>query len=166
MRHRVPSLPIPLRPLLAPQPNLVAPVLQVVAPPAQSHPASADGPVGSRSCGRRGHADPALRLGANLNIHLHCQCWTASGLRWGAAGAGSPMDPPHVGPQVPRCLGSSPSATPLKPKRLISLGFVPPRADTQPVVKQGVTQTLGTTNMQVDLPAALQIQPALVATAA
>ena len=60
VRQWVLSLPIPLRLLLAAQPKLVTPVLQVVHRVITRHLLGQAGSPGRRGRQRRGHADPAL----------------------------------------------------------------------------------------------------------
>ncbi|NUZ05903.1 transposase [Piscinibacter koreensis] len=72
VRQWVLSLPIPLRVLLAAQPELVTPVLQVVQRVVTRHLLAAAGLVADE--GHGGAVTLIQRFGsaANLNIHLHC----------------------------------------------------------------------------------------------
>ena len=72
VRQWVLSLPIPLRLLLAAQPELVTPVLGVVQRVLERRLLDAAGLVGGE--GRGGAVTLIQRFGsaANLNIHLHC----------------------------------------------------------------------------------------------
>lgn len=72
MRQWVLSLPIPLRLLLAAQPELVTPVLQVVQRVVTRHLLDGVGLKGEE--GQGGAVTLIQRFGsaANLNIHLHC----------------------------------------------------------------------------------------------
>jgi hypothetical protein len=66
------SLPIPLRLLLAAQPQLITPVLGMVQRVLERHLQEAAGILGGQ--GQGGSVTLIQRLGsaANLNIHLHC----------------------------------------------------------------------------------------------
>jgi uncharacterized protein (DUF983 family) len=97
VRQWVLSLPIPLRLLLAAQPELVTPVLQVVQRVVTRHLLAAAGLVADE--GQGGAVTLIQRFGsaANLNIHLHClildsvyRC-AADGVR-GFIEAGAPPD--------------------------------------------------------------------------
>jgi hypothetical protein len=72
VRQWVLSLPIPLRVLLAAQPELVTPVLQVVQGVIAGHLLDAAGLKADE--GHGGAVTLIQRFGsdANLNIHLHC----------------------------------------------------------------------------------------------
>ena len=72
VRQWVLSLPIPLRLLLAAQPELVTPVLQVVQRVVTGHLLNGVGLKGEK--GHGGAVTLIQRFGsaANLNIHLHC----------------------------------------------------------------------------------------------
>ena len=72
VRQWVLSLPIPLRLLLAAQPELVTPVLQVVQRVVTGHLLNGVGLKGEE--GHGGAVTLIQRFGsaANLNIHLHC----------------------------------------------------------------------------------------------
>ena len=72
VRQWVLSLPIPLRVLLAAQPELVTPVLQVVQRVVTRHLLGADGLKAEE--GHGGAVTLIQRIGsaANLDIHLHC----------------------------------------------------------------------------------------------
>ena len=87
VRQWVLSLPIPLRLLLAAQPELITPVLGVVLRVLERHLRDAAGLVGGE--GQGGAVTLVQRFGsaANLNVHLHCLV-SASG--WSACAAPSP----------------------------------------------------------------------------
>ena len=72
VRQWAPSLPIPLRLVLAAQPELVTPVLGVVQRVLERRLRDATGVVGAE--GQGGAVTPIQRFGsaANLDIHLHC----------------------------------------------------------------------------------------------
>jgi hypothetical protein len=72
VRQWVLSLPIPLRLLLAAQPELITPVLGVVLRVLERHLRDAAGLVGGE--GQGGAVTLVQRFGsaANLNVHLHC----------------------------------------------------------------------------------------------
>ena len=72
VRQWVLSLPIPLRLLLAAQPELVTPALGVVQRVLERHLRESAGPVGGK--GQGGAVTLIQRFGsaANLNVHLHC----------------------------------------------------------------------------------------------
>jgi HPt (histidine-containing phosphotransfer) domain-containing protein len=72
VRQWVLSLPIPLRLLLAAQPQLITPVLGMVQRVLERHLQEAAGILGGQ--GQGGSVTLIQRLGsaANLNIHLHC----------------------------------------------------------------------------------------------
>ncbi len=88
VRQWVLSLPIPLRVLLAAQPELVTPVLQVVQLVVTRH--LLDGAGLKANEGQGGAVTLIQRFGsaANLNIHLHCQVLDGV-YRCGADGAPS-----------------------------------------------------------------------------
>ena len=72
VRQWVLSLPIPLRLLLAAQPELITPVLGMVQRVPERHLQEAAGVIGGQ--GQGGSVALIQRFGsaANLNIHLHC----------------------------------------------------------------------------------------------